>query len=36
MRMTIKSSLIDRYFGLFGAGDPLAFYLGKSDRLSYM
>ena len=30
------SSLIDRYFGLFGAGDPLAFYLSKSDRLSYM
>lgn len=31
-----KASLIDRYFGLFGAGDPLAFYLGKADRMSYM
>lgn len=31
-----KYSLLDRYFALFGAGDPLAFYLGKSDRLSYL
>jgi glycosyltransferase involved in cell wall biosynthesis len=31
-----NASLVDRYFGLFGAGDPLAFYLGKTDRLSYM
>lgn len=29
-------SLLDRYFGLFGAGDPLAFYLGKADRLSFL
>ena len=31
-----KASLLDRYFALFGAGDPLAFYLGKADRLSFM
>ncbi len=31
-----KYSLLDRYLALFGAGDPLAFYLGKSDRLSYI
>lgn len=31
-----KASLLDRYFALFGAGDPLAFYLGKSDRLSFL
>lgn len=31
-----KSSLLDRYFALFGAGDPLVWYLGKSDRLSYI
>jgi glycosyltransferase involved in cell wall biosynthesis len=31
-----SASLLDRYFALFGAGDPLAFYLGKADRLSYM
>lgn len=31
-----KASLLDRYFALFGAGDPLAFYLGKADRLSYL
>ncbi len=31
-----KASLLDRYFALFGAGDPLAFYLGKADRLSYI
>lgn len=30
------ASLLDRYFGLFGAGDPLAFYLGKADRLSFI
>ena len=29
-------SLLDRYFALFGIGDPLAFYLGKADRLSYL
>lgn len=28
--------LLDRYFALFGAGDPLAYYLGKADRLSYI
>lgn len=31
-----KASLLDRYFALFGAGDPLAFYLGKADRLSFL
>lgn len=31
-----KLSLLDRYFALYGAGDPLAFYLGKADRLSYL
>lgn len=31
-----KTSLIDRYFALFGAGDPLVWYLGKADRLSYI
>ena len=30
------TSLLDRYFALFGAGDPVAWYLGKSDRLSYL
>lgn len=29
-------SLLDRYFALFGAGDPIPFYLGKADRLSYL
>jgi len=29
-------SLIDRYYALFGAGDPVAFYLGKADRLSFI
>lgn len=31
-----QTSLIDRYFALFGAGDPLVWYLGKADRLSYI
>lgn len=31
-----KASLLDRYFALFGAGDPLAFYLGKADRVSFI
>ncbi len=31
-----RASLLDRYFALFGAGDPVAWYLGKADRLSYM
>ena len=30
------TTLIDRYFALFGAGDPIAWYLGKADRLSYL
>ncbi len=30
------TTLIDRYFALFGAGDPLVWYLGKADRLSYI
>ena len=29
-------SLLDRYFALFGAGDPLAYYFGKADRLSFL
>jgi glycosyltransferase involved in cell wall biosynthesis len=31
-----KGELLDRYFALFGCGDPIVWYLGKSDRLSYM
>ena len=31
-----SSSLLDRYFALFGAGDPLVWYMGKADRLSYI
>lgn len=31
-----KTSLLDRYFALFGAGDPIVWYLGKADRLSYI
>ncbi|MCL4359699.1 glycosyltransferase family 2 protein [Patescibacteria group bacterium] len=31
-----NTSLIDRYFALFGAGDPIVWYLGKADRLSFM
>lgn len=31
-----KASFLDRYFALFGAGDPLAFYLKKADRLSFL
>ncbi len=31
-----KTGLLDRYFALFGAGDPLAWYLGKADRLSFI
>lgn len=27
--------LMDRYFALFGVNDPLPYYLGKADRLSY-
>lgn len=32
----LNASLLDRYFALFGAGDPLAWYLGKADRLSFL
>lgn len=31
-----NSTLLDRYFALFGAGDPVAWYLGKADRVSYL
>ncbi len=31
-----KAFLLDRYFALFGAGDPMAWYLGKADRLSFL
>ncbi|MEK7060620.1 MAG: glycosyltransferase family 2 protein [Patescibacteria group bacterium] len=31
-----KEGLLDRYFALFGTGDPFVWYLGRSDRLSYM
>lgn len=31
-----EGTLLDRYFALFGSGDPLVWYLGKTDRLSYM
>lgn len=31
-----RASLLDRYFALLGAGDPLVWYLGKADRLSYI
>jgi glycosyltransferase involved in cell wall biosynthesis len=27
-------SILDRYFSIFGCGDPLAFYLGKRDNCS--
>lgn len=29
-------TLLDRYFALFGVTDPLAFYFGKADRLSFI
>lgn len=32
----LSGSLLDRYFALFGSGDPIVWYLGKTDRLSYM
>ncbi len=31
-----STTLLDRYFALYGAGDPLVWYLGKADRLSYI
>ena len=30
-----NTTLFNRYFGLLGAGDPAAYYLKKSDRLSF-
>lgn len=30
------TSLLDRYFALFGAGDPIVWYLGRADRLSHI
>lgn len=29
------TTFLNRYFGLFGAADPIAYYLGKADRLSW-
>jgi glycosyltransferase involved in cell wall biosynthesis len=31
-----SETLMNRYFALFGANDPVAFYLKKADRLSYL
>ncbi len=31
-----KETLMNRYFALFGVNDPVPFYLGKADRLSYL
>jgi len=31
-----KANVLDRYFALFGVNDPLAYYLGKADRISYI
>jgi glycosyltransferase involved in cell wall biosynthesis len=31
-----KNTLLDRYVALFGVADPLAFYIGKADRVSYI
>lgn len=31
-----SESLLDRYFALFGTGDPFVWYLRRADRLSYM
>lgn len=30
-----SASLLDRYFGLLGGADPVVYYLGKNDRLSW-
>ncbi len=30
-----RASLINRYIALFGVTDPVAYYLGKADRMSY-
>ena len=29
-------TLLDRYFALFGANDPVPYYLGKADRMDYI
>lgn len=29
------ADMVNRYFGLIGCGDPVAYYLGKTDRLSW-
>ena len=29
-----NATIFNRYFGLFGGADPVAYYLGKNDRLS--
>jgi glycosyltransferase involved in cell wall biosynthesis len=31
-----QETLMNRYFALFGVNDPVAFYLKKADRLSYL
>lgn len=31
-----KGTLLDRYGALFGTTDPLTYYFGKADRLSYL
>lgn len=31
-----KMTILDRYFALFGVTDPLAWYIGKADRMSYI
>lgn len=30
-----KESLLNRYFALFGVNDPVAYYLGKADRMPH-
>jgi len=32
---TCSATPLNRYFALFGASDPIAYYLGKQDRLSW-
>lgn len=31
-----SETILDRYIALFGVTDPLAYYLGKADRISYI
>lgn len=31
-----KATLLDRYIALFGVSDPLAWYFGKADRMSFI